>query len=66
MVTPWVTPRCEVWLLALLAAARTTDMVGRIGGDEFAVLLPETDVAQVPLVAERLQSHAARRRRPWA
>ncbi len=43
---------------ALLAAARTTDMVGRIGGDEFAVLLPETDTAQVPLVAERLQSHA--------
>jgi diguanylate cyclase (GGDEF)-like protein len=42
---------------ALLAAARTTDMVGRIGGDEFAVLLPETDGSQSPLVAERLQSH---------
>jgi len=43
---------------ALLAAARNTDIVGRIGGDEFAVLLPETDTAQAPLVAQRLQSHA--------
>jgi diguanylate cyclase (GGDEF)-like protein len=43
---------------ALLEAARATDVVGRIGGDEFAVLLPETDAAQALLVAQRLQSHA--------
>jgi len=43
---------------ALMAAARTTDVVGRIGGDELAVLLPETDVTQAPLVAERFRAHA--------
>jgi len=42
---------------ALLAAARTTDVVGRLGGDELAVLLPETDAAEAPLVAERFRSH---------
>jgi diguanylate cyclase (GGDEF)-like protein len=41
---------------ALQAAARTGDVVGRLGGDELAVLLPETDVAQAPLVVERFQS----------
>jgi len=43
---------------ALLSAARSTDVVGRLGGDELAVLLPETDASQAPLVAERFQSHA--------
>jgi diguanylate cyclase (GGDEF)-like protein len=43
---------------ALMAAARTTDVVGRIGGDELAVLLPETDETQAPLVAERFRTHA--------
>jgi diguanylate cyclase (GGDEF)-like protein len=40
----------------LLRAARTTDVVGRLGGDELAVLLPETDVGQAPVVAQRFQS----------
>ncbi len=43
---------------ALLAAARSTDMIGRLGGDEFAALLPETDADQALPVAERFQSHA--------
>jgi len=43
---------------ALMAAARVSDVVGRIGGDELAVLLPETDVDEAPLVAERFRSHA--------
>ena len=43
---------------ALLRAAHASDIVGRIGGDEFAVLLPETDAGQASLVAQRLQSHA--------
>ena len=43
---------------ALLAAARSTDVVGRLGGDELAVLLPETDLVQAPVVAARFQSHA--------
>ena len=34
---------------------RNPDTLGRIGGDEFAVLLPETDAAQAEVVAERLR-----------
>jgi diguanylate cyclase (GGDEF)-like protein len=33
---------------------RGTDIVSRIGGDEFAILLPETDLTQTQIVAERL------------
>jgi diguanylate cyclase (GGDEF)-like protein len=35
---------------------RGTDIVGRVGGDEFAVLLPETNLIGARLVAERLVS----------
>lgn len=35
---------------------RTSDTIGRVGGDEFAVLLPETDAAQAEVVAERLRT----------
>jgi diguanylate cyclase (GGDEF)-like protein len=43
--------------LAGLARAdkRPTDIVARIGGDEFVMLLPETDVQQASIVAERLR-----------
>jgi diguanylate cyclase (GGDEF)-like protein len=34
---------------------RTSDVVARIGNDEFAVLLPETDLKQAHVVAERLR-----------
>jgi diguanylate cyclase (GGDEF)-like protein len=37
------------------ANIRTSDMVGRIGGEEFAILLPETDLAGAALIAERLR-----------
>jgi diguanylate cyclase (GGDEF)-like protein/PAS domain S-box-containing protein len=36
---------------------RTTDVLARFGGDEFAVLLPDCDAASAAIVAERL--HAA-------
>ncbi len=39
---------------------RDVDQVGRIGGEEFAVLLPETDATQALEVAERLRLMAAR------
>jgi diguanylate cyclase (GGDEF)-like protein len=39
--------------VALAAAVRRSDTVGRYGGDEFVVLLPETGIAEAVLVAER-------------
>jgi diguanylate cyclase (GGDEF)-like protein len=37
------------------ASKRDSDVLARIGGEEFALLLPETDLAQAQLVAERLR-----------
>jgi diguanylate cyclase (GGDEF)-like protein len=47
--------------LAELARAckRDTDVLARIGGEEFALLLPETDLAQGRHVAERLRADVA-------
>jgi diguanylate cyclase (GGDEF)-like protein len=36
-------------------AKRSPDVVGRLGGEEFAILLPETDAAQAEIVAERIR-----------
>jgi len=36
---------------------RETDLMGRIGGDEFAVLLPETPIEGARLMAQRLLQH---------
>jgi diguanylate cyclase (GGDEF)-like protein len=38
---------------------RDSDVVGRIGGEEFALLLPETEAAQARTVAARIQSSLA-------
>lgn len=38
---------------------RTVDVIGRMGGEEFAVLLPETDVVEATAVAERLREAIA-------
>jgi len=38
---------------------RTTDVLARIGGEEFALLLPETDIADAHTVAERLRCEGA-------
>lgn len=40
---------------ALGNALRSHDVFGRVGGEEFYVLLPETDIAKAALVAERLR-----------
>lgn len=37
-------------------ASRPTDIVGRIGGEEFAIILPETPVSGALIVAERILS----------
>ncbi len=46
---------------ALQATIRTVDSAFRIGGDEFALLLPQTDRAEAQAVIERICGGAARR-----
>lgn len=41
-------------------AVRLSDVVGRMGGEEFAILMPETDRGQARLVCERLGEMVAR------
>lgn len=43
----------------LLAATRKTDFAFRYGGEEFVVVMPETDVEQALVVAERIRSRFA-------
>ncbi len=40
----------------LMAARRTTDFVARLGGEELALLLPQTDVAGAAELSERLRA----------
>jgi len=42
------------------ATLRPTDLLARLGGEEFAVLLPATEVDEAVLVAERLQKELVR------
>ncbi|MDD2540890.1 MAG: diguanylate cyclase [Desulfuromonadaceae bacterium] len=44
----------------LLESFRTEDIVARIGGDEFAVLLPGVDMEQMQMALERVRSAEAR------
>jgi len=46
-------------------ALRTTDCFGRVGGEEFAVLMPDTDEAGALLVAERLRRLLQERPLTW-
>jgi len=39
---------------ACMEGKRSSDIVGRIGGEEFAMLLPETDLYQARIVADRI------------
>jgi diguanylate cyclase (GGDEF)-like protein len=43
---------------ALSASVRASDIVARQGGDEFAVVLPETDHVATETVAQKLRSHS--------
>ena len=45
--------------LACKQDLRGSDMVGRLGGEEFALLLPETDRARASIVAERIRERVA-------
>jgi diguanylate cyclase (GGDEF)-like protein len=44
----------------MLGRVRTPDIPGRLGGEEFAVLLPETDGDQAVVFAERLRADLER------
>ena len=44
---------------ACLQGKRKSDIVGRVGGEEFAVLLPETSLSRAKLVAERIRKRIA-------
>ena len=49
MAISWVAKTCQ-------EDQRASDVVGRIGGEEFALLLPETDLVQAKFVAERIRA----------
>ncbi len=51
---------------ALEASCRPTDIVGRYGGEEFAVLLPNTDMKSALTVAERMLRQVRDMRIPHA
>ena len=44
---------------ACMAELRDTDFMGRIGGEEFAVLLPDSDLEAAGILAERLRARVA-------
>jgi len=46
---------------AALESLRQSDFIGRLGGEEFAVILPETALTAAKDVAERLRQHIAER-----
>lgn len=46
---------------AALESLRQSDQLGRLGGEEFAVILPETNLQAATEVANRLRQHVAER-----
>jgi diguanylate cyclase (GGDEF)-like protein/PAS domain S-box-containing protein len=49
----------ETVVKTALESLRQSDVMGRLGGEEFGVLLPETDLHSALEVAERLRAHIA-------
>ncbi len=66
----WGHPAGDAVLVALAEClkegTRTLDVVGRLGGEEFGVLLPAADVEAALMVAERLRASAENMRVPYA
>ncbi|MEO7521720.1 MAG: sensor domain-containing diguanylate cyclase [Gemmatimonas sp.] len=57
-------PFSDEWLRAIAwvcrQESRTTDVVGRVGGEEFAVLLPSTELSGGLVLAERIRERMQR------
>lgn len=57
----WGHPTGDVVLQALAqtlqATGRTYDVIGRLGGEEFAMTLPDTDMAGAQALADRVRTH---------
>jgi diguanylate cyclase len=51
---------------ALRRCLRPGDHLGRYGGEEFAVILPDTDAEEAAVVAERLRATVAALEPDWA
>lgn len=49
----------------LKRSVRTTDIVARYGGDEFAILLPETDIKMAEIMTKRIQETVSRHSFEW-
>jgi len=43
---------------------RSSDLLGRLGGEEFALLLPETDITGAEILANRIRSHVENNQMP--
>jgi diguanylate cyclase (GGDEF)-like protein len=54
----------QVIARAIMSETRAADTVGRIGGDEFAILLPETPAEEARRVAERIRAAVLREQPP--
>ena len=52
-------PRCAAVASVVSQCARDTDRAARYGGDELAILLPETDQVGACVLAERIRAKVA-------
>lgn len=54
----------EMTAQCLKSALRSEDVASRYGGEEFSVLLPQTDIEEAHVIAERIRRRVERRRFP--